>query len=94
MRIKQMMAESYTIEQIQREFFFVRSELSQLEQSLGTVFSILKEVVRERRHEGYAQDVARDLEGARGVSRDLLGRLLAIESRLTTRAKLRRVSAS
>ncbi len=94
LRVKEMMAANYTIEQIQRDFFFVRSELSQLEQTLATVFVILKDVIRDRRHESYAQDVARDLEGARGISRELLGRLLAIESRLTTRAKLRRLTAS
>ncbi len=92
--IKEMMADNYTIEQIQKDFFFVRSELSQLEQTLATVFSILRDVVRDRRHESYSQDVARDLEGAKGVSKDLISRLSAIESRLTTRAKLRRVTAS
>ncbi len=93
-RIKEMMSENYTIEQIQKEFLFVRSDLQQLEQSLQGIFTTLGTVVRERRHTGYAQDVARDLEGAKGVGSDLLARLYAIEARLTTRARLQRVSAS
>lgn len=94
LRIKEMMAENYTIEQIQRDFLFVRSELQELEQTLHAIFGTLREVVRDRRHNSYAKDVATDLEGARGVSQDLLGRLYAIEGRLTTRARLRRLSAS
>lgn len=94
LRIKEMMADNYTIEQIQRDFFFVRRELQQLEQTLASVFSILRDVVRDRRHSGYAADVARDLDGAHGVSRDLLGRLNGIETRLMTRARLQRLSAS
>src|SRR5262245_27697654 len=49
LRIKQMMAESYTIEQIQREFLFIRSEVEQLESMLARIFRKLEGVVRERR---------------------------------------------
>lgn len=94
LRIKEMMADNYTIEQIQRDFFFVRKELELLEQTLASVFSILRDVVLDRRHSSYAADVARDLDGAHGVSRELLGRLSAIETRLMTRARLQRLSAS
>jgi hypothetical protein len=93
LRIKEMMADNYTIEQIQKDFLFVRSEFQQLEQALQAIFSTLREVIKERRHTPYAHDVARDLDGAQGVSRDLLTRLLSIEARLTTRARLRNLSA-
>jgi hypothetical protein len=93
-RIREMMSQNYTIEQIQRDFLFMRRDLQQLEQSLHGIFATLKLVVRDRRHTSYAQDVARDLEGAKRVGSDLLARLHAIEARLTTRARLQRVSAS
>jgi hypothetical protein len=94
LHIRAMMADNYTIEQIQREFFFVRNELRQLEQTLSEVFSILRTVIGDRRHAGYAKDVSRDLAGAQGIGKELLSRLYGIESRLTTRAELNRVSAS
>src|SRR5262245_32525327 len=37
-RIKKMMSESYTIEQIQAEFLFMRSDLQLLERTLASLF--------------------------------------------------------
>ena len=51
LRIKQMMAESYTIEQIQREFLFMRADLQQLEQTLTSIFDKLDEMLKQRRRE-------------------------------------------
>src|SRR5262245_43973180 len=38
MTIKRMMAESYTILQIKKEFLFIRSDIEQLEQLLDAIF--------------------------------------------------------
>lgn len=92
--IKEMMANNFTIEQIQRDFFFMRRDFQELQQTLGTIFETLTLVLSDRARRGYAQDVARDVEGARKVGDDLLVRLEDVEKRLTTRARLRRVSAS
>lgn len=92
--IKQMMAESYTIEQIQKEFLFIRSDVEQLEQLLEGIFEKLDDVVRQRRREHSAQTVARDVGDARSLSRDLLARLTAIETKLTSRARMETVAAS
>lgn len=94
LRVKEMMAESYTIEQIKRDVLFMRGDVEQLEATLESIFATLGRVVRERRSEAYAQTVAKDVEGAKALSRDLVNRLGAIESRLTARTSLRRVSAS
>ena len=90
--IKQMMAESYTIEQIQREFLFIRSDVEQLEQLLEGIFKKLDEVVHERRRE--PRSVAREVGDARSLSKDLLARLSAIETKLTSRARMETVAAS
>ena len=92
--IKQMMAENYTIEQIQREFLFIRSDIEQLEQALGRIFKKLDGVVRERKGEGGAKAVQKDVVGARSLSRDLLARLVAIESKLTSRTRMEHVAVS
>jgi hypothetical protein len=93
-RVKEMMAESYTIEQIKKDVLFMRSDVEQLEATLQNIFATLGRVVKERRSEAYAQTVAREVEGAKVLSRDLVSRLGSIETRLTARSTLRRVSAS
>lgn len=82
--IKRMMAKSFTIEQIQREFLFMKSDLEQLEQLLNGLFSKLEAVLKERRRAASRDLVARDVSDARALSRDLLARLSAIEGRLTS----------
>ena len=93
LRIKEMMADNYTIEQIQRDFFFVRRDLQQLQEVLHTIFSTLSGVLQDQRRSSYAQDIGRDLEGAKQSGSELVSRLEAIESRLITRARLQRVGA-
>jgi hypothetical protein len=92
--IKQMMAENYTIEQIQREFLFIRNDIEELEQALGRIFKKLDGVLRERKAEGGAKAMQRDVVGARTLSRDLLARLVAIETKLTSRTRMEHVAAS
>lgn len=94
LRIKEMMADNYTIEQIQRDFFFMRRDLQLLEETLAGIFSTLSKVMQQRSRSAYAQDVGRDVDGAKRVSSELLSRLEGIEQRLTTRARLQRLSAS
>jgi DNA-binding transcriptional MerR regulator len=94
LRIKQMMAESFTIEQIQREFLFIRNDIEQLEQMLGRIFKKLDGVLKERKQERSAQAVQRDMLDARGISKDLMARLVAIEDKLTKRNRIESVAAS
>jgi DNA-binding transcriptional MerR regulator len=91
LRIKRMMAESYTIEQIQREFLFIRSEVEQLESMLTRIFKKLEGVLKERKTERATTAVQRDVGDARSLSKDLMARLEAIETKLTTRSRLESV---
>jgi hypothetical protein len=94
LHIKRMMAESITIEQIQREFLFMRGDLQQLEQTLERIFTKLDGVVKDRRGQGGTKAVARQVGDARSLSQDLVARLEAIESRLTSRPRIGNVAAS
>ena len=94
LRIKQMMSESYTIEQIQREFLFIRNDVEQLEQMLTRIFKKLDAVLKERKQERSAQAVHRDVLDARGISKDLMARLVSIEDKLTKRTRIESVAAS
>jgi hypothetical protein len=91
LRIKQMMAESYTIDQIQREFLFIRSEVEQLESMLGRIFKKLDGVLKERKTEKVTSAVQRDVVDARSLSKELMARLVAIETKLTSRSRLESV---
>ncbi len=94
LRIKAMMAESYTIEQIKREFFFMQSDLQQLERTLAGLFTKLAGILLERRAERTTSLLARQVSEAKTVSQDLLARLGAIEARLTAQARVERAAAS
>lgn len=94
LQIKEMMAGSYTIEQIQREVLFMRSDLVALASTLESIFAKLDGVLKERKRDGTAQAALRDVRDARALSQDLLARLGAIETRLTTRTKMEHVAAS
>jgi DNA-binding transcriptional MerR regulator len=92
--IKEMMAQSYTIEQIQRQFLFVRSDLQQLGLMLDGIFRKMDRVLSERRREAAVQAVTRELGEARVLGKDLLARLEAMEARLVSRARIDHVAAS
>jgi len=87
-RIKEMMAQDYTIEEIQREFLFVRGDIEELERTLGKIFETLKGAAKQRRSEISGRAIATDLTTAEGLARELLGKLSMIEERLMAQARL------
>lgn len=89
-RIRDMMAEDYTIEEIQKEFLFVRGDIEDLERSISRVFEALREAARERRSETSGRAIANDLATAEQLAGDLLTKLTMIEDRLMAQAQLQR----
>jgi DNA-binding transcriptional MerR regulator len=87
-RIKEMMAQDFTIEEIQREFLFVRGEIEDLERSLGNVFDALKSASKEKRSDTTGRAVASELANAETLARDLVSKLISIEERLMSQARL------
>jgi hypothetical protein len=85
--IKQMMAESYTIEDIQREFLFVRGDIEELDRRLGKIFTTLKGALKKQRSEPTAKAVGVEIGAAESLAKDLLARLGQLEDRLTTQAR-------
>lgn len=94
LRIKEMMAKSYTIEEIQREVLFVRGDIEELERTLRKVFDALKTASSERKSETGALAVSREVSTAEALARDLLAKLVLIEKRLTAQAQLSKQAAS
>ena len=89
-RIRTMMARDYTIEQIQREFLFVRGDIEQLERVLTKIFQTLSTSSGNVPSELTGRAVAGELRGARKLARDLVEKLTSIESRLVVQAGLSR----
>lgn len=92
-RIRDMMAEDYTIEEIQRQFLFVRGDIEDLERTIAKVFEALREAAREKRSETTGRAIANDLATAETLANDLLAKLETIEQRLITQAALQRRAA-
>ena len=79
--VKRLMAQDYTIEQIQNEFLYLRGEIELLEETLGVLMTKLGDVAQK---EGRAAlfGLRREVKAAEGVGRDLLMRLRTLEGRL------------
>jgi DNA-binding transcriptional MerR regulator len=94
LRIKRMMANDYTIEQIKKDVLFMRGDILQLESTLGSIFSTLQGVLKARKGETHVRSVQRDVTEAKHLGRELLQRLIAVESRLVEAPNVSRASAS
>lgn len=92
-KIRDMMADDYTIEEIQRQFLFVRGDIEDLERTIGKVFEALKEAARDKKSETAGRAIASDLATAEQLANDLLAKLEIIEQRLITQATLQRRAA-
>lgn len=86
LRIKDMMSQDLTIEQIQREVLFVRADIEEFERSLSRVFLVLEEARRKVQSQTVGFSISQDLEAARSLADELVRKLSDIEARLISRA--------
>lgn len=87
-RIKEMMAQDYTIEEIQREFLFVRGDIEELERTLSKIFDTLRDASKQRKSETVGRAINSDLTAAETLAKELVGKLSMIEERLMAQARL------
>ena len=86
--IRRLMAQGFTIDEIQREFFFARGDVEELSRSLERVYAAIEKVV-----EGRGDELAgRQLEEAKKLGAQLLEQLDAIEQRMSMRARMARAA--
>ncbi len=89
-RLKSMLTQ-YTIEEIQREFLFVRGDIEELERALERVFSALATAAKPQRgQDSHARVVLRELTEARSLAAELMAKLSSVETRLSMQARLQR----
>ena len=89
-RIREMMADDFTIEQIQKEFLFVRGDIEELSRTLEKVFAAIETTAKERASEASGHAALGELMEAKRLAEDLVDKLTAIEARLVARARLSR----
>jgi len=88
--IRKLMQRGITMEDIQKEFLFVRGDIDALERQLDRVYAALDRSIDARRDGVADRNEHEALGDARVVGADLLARLEAIEQRLTMRARIAR----
>lgn len=84
-QLRRLMARGFTIDEIQREFLFVRGDIDALGRQLDRVYGAIDRASKER---GSDPLVAQGLGEARRLGRELLERLEGLESRISLRARM------
>ena len=89
--IRRLMSQGFTIEEIQKEFLFVRGDIEALSRQIERIHSAMEVAVRGAKT---AQTGDSNLDGAlsevRSLGDALLGKLRTIERRLAMRARMER----
>lgn len=85
--LRQLMAQGFTIEEIQREFLFVRGDIEALGRQLARVFDALDEAIAEHAGDELAD---RGLDEARQLATGLVAKIEAVERRLSMQARMAR----
>jgi DNA-binding transcriptional MerR regulator len=91
--IRRLMHQGFTMEEIQKEFLFVRGDIDALSRQLKRVYQAIEDAVHEQARET-AEDagVGTALSEARELGKELVEKLEAIERRLTMRARMARAA--
>ncbi len=91
--LRRLMGQGFTIEEIQRQFLSVRSDVEALARQLEKVFAAVEKAQKERAREHGEDPLAtRALVEARETSAALVTKLESIERRLSMRARMARAA--
>src|SRR6185295_9582331 len=83
--IKRMMAESYTIEEIQRSFLRFKDEIEAVERGLKELFvGFERELKAPEFDPGRRKQLGKELADAQRVAEDLVGRIEGLERQIVT----------
>jgi hypothetical protein len=91
--IRRLMHQGFTMQEIQKEFLFVRGDIDALSRQLKRVYEAIVVAVHEQQREA-ADDpgVSDALNDVRELGKGLVQKLEAIERRLTMRARMARAA--
>jgi DNA-binding transcriptional MerR regulator len=86
--IRRLMARGFTIEEIQRDFLFVRGDIEALRRQLERIYGAFDEAIGEKPQGGAPLALDEQLSEARAAGTELLGKLEGLERQLTLRARM------
>jgi len=90
--IRRLLAQGYTIAELQTQLVFFGGEIDELAQKTERVLDAVARAVSERGHGGTEDVLTRAVSEARALSSDLLGKLRGIERSLAMRARMARAA--
>lgn len=91
--IRRLMQQGFTMEEIQKEFLFVRGDIDALRRQLKRVYQAIENAVHEQQRENTDDAGVGDaLNDVRELGSELVQKLEAIERRLTMRARMARAA--
>jgi len=91
--IRRLMSQGFTMEEIQKEFLFVRGDIDALRRQLKRVYQAIEDAVQDQVREGGDEVGAHEaLREVRELGRELVRKLEDIERRLTMRARMARAA--
>lgn len=88
-RLKAMLG-THSVEQIRRQYLFVRADVEELERTLERIFLALSNASKSKAVEGTARASQRELTDAKALAAELVAKLTSVETRLTMQTPLRR----
>jgi hypothetical protein len=90
--IRRLMSQGHTMEEIQREFLFIRGDIEELTQKLERIYGAVEHALATRGADGADAFAGRQLEEARQLGGQLIERLEGIEKRMSMRARMARAA--
>jgi DNA-binding transcriptional MerR regulator len=90
--VRRLMAQGFTLQDIQSEFLCVRGDIDALARTVAQVLGTLSKAVEERTDAPQDDMLARSVNDARESADALVAKLRAIEQRLAMRARMARAA--
>jgi hypothetical protein len=90
--IRRLLAQGYTISELQTQLVFFGGEIDELAQKLERVLESVARAVTERGRSGTEDVLTASVSEARALSADLVGKLRGIERSLAMRARMARAA--
>ena len=92
--VRRLMRQGYTMDEIQKEFLFVRGDIEALTRQMQRVYSAIEGAIEARAEEDAGPDgregVSDALRAARRLGAEWIAEIEAVEARLTRRARMAR----
>lgn len=89
--IRRLMSAGYTMDEIQRDFLFIRGDIDSMRRQLDRIVASIEEAMAARAGEAELDELgSHDVAAVKELGRQLLSRLERIENRMSMRARMAR----